>query len=502
MIHKARANIQVYPMTHPLPDPQWPSQEQARSSLLFAPIQVGGFEAPTRSWIPAMVPWRATEEGEVTQDVVDWYGRFAEGRPGVLVIEATGIRNVASGPLLRIGHDRYIPGLKRIVEEVRKRSNGQTRLLIQLIDFLSIRRRPEPEKYFAKFLRVQDRHRKAMALVTGESNWETADEDQVRSALAKLPDDSIDQILDDRELEALRFGARERVWDLENPDIKALPQTLPSLFASAADRAKQAGFDGVELHYAHAYTMASFLSPLNQRTDGYGTSLEGRLRLPLEVFHAVREQVGAGYTVGCRYLGDEVIEGGGTLQDAQEYAKAFAAAGMDFLSISKGGKFEDAKQPRVGQAAYPYTGPSGLECMPTVRMDKTPFGRNLSLSAAIRQTVRQAGFETPVIGAGGIGSFQQAEQALQDEDCDLIASARQSLADPDWWFKMQLGKGESIRRCKFTNYCEGLDQKHKQVTCQLWDKDKETPDRCGSAPALSIDSKRRLVPPPSAELKD
>jgi 2,4-dienoyl-CoA reductase-like NADH-dependent reductase (Old Yellow Enzyme family) len=485
-------------MTHALPAPHWPSQEEAASSLLFSPIEVGPMTVHTRSWIPAMVPWRATEEGEVTQDVIDWYGRFADGQPGVLVIEATGIRDVASGPLLRIGHDRYIPGLRRIVEEVRARSQGQTKLLIQLIDFLSIRRRPEPEKFFARFLELQDRHRERLVRATGEESWLRANETDVRTALNSLAPETLATILDEREMEALQFGARQRVWDTHEPGIAELPQVLPGLFSDAAERAQAAGFDGVELHYAHAYTMASFLSPLNQREDGYGSSLEGRLRLPLEVFAAVRDRVGSTYPVGCRYLGDEVIDGGGRVSDAVEYAKAFAAAGMDFLSISKGGKFEDAKQPKVGQAAYPYTGPSGLECMPTVRLEKSPFGRNLPTSRAIRQTVRSAGFETPVVGAGGIASFQQAEDALRDGDCDLIASARQSLADPDWWLKMQRGQGAHIRRCKFTNYCEGLDQKHKQVTCQLWDKDKETPDRDGSGPALSSDGKRRMVPPPAA----
>ena len=69
-----------------------------------------------------MVPWRATADGVVTPEVLDWYGRFADGRPGVLVVEATGIRDVPSGPLLRIGDDRFVPGLARLVEIVRRRS--------------------------------------------------------------------------------------------------------------------------------------------------------------------------------------------------------------------------------------------------------------------------------------------------------------------------------------------------------------------------------------------
>src|SRR5439155_856322 len=78
----------------------------------------------------------------------------------------------------------------------------------------------------------------------------------------------------------------ERVWDAHLPHILELPRVLPGLFAEAARRAREAGFDGVELHYAHAYTMASFLSRLNTRTDGYGGSRENRARLPLEVLEA------------------------------------------------------------------------------------------------------------------------------------------------------------------------------------------------------------------------
>jgi 2,4-dienoyl-CoA reductase-like NADH-dependent reductase (Old Yellow Enzyme family) len=285
-----------------------------------------------------------------------------------------------------------------------------------------------------------------------------------------------------RQREDLEMGYRERVTDVHLPHVAGLPRVLPPLFAAAAGRAVEAGFDGVELHFAHAYTMASFLSRTNTREDGYGGSVEGRLRLPLEVIEAVRREVGERTTVGCRFLGDEAIEGGSPVEDAALFGEAFARAGLDFLSVSKGGKFDDAKQPKVGEAAYPYTGPSGHECMPTVRIDeKGPFGRNLPLSAAIRARVRAAGFATPVVGAGGINSFELAEAALARGDCDIVAAARQSLADPDWFRKMELGRGEEIRRCIYTNYCEGLDQKHRRVTCQLWDR--------------AADGRRLLEPP-------
>ena len=100
----------------------------------------------------------------VTDEVVDWYERFAEGEPGALVVEATGVRDVPSGPLLRAGHDRFIPGLSRIVSAVKAASHGRTRLFVQLIDFLPIRRRPARDVYFNRYLAITDRHRRAPGL--------------------------------------------------------------------------------------------------------------------------------------------------------------------------------------------------------------------------------------------------------------------------------------------------------------------------------------------------
>lgn len=469
---------------HTPPDGGWPTAAEATSSRWFSPVRLGPVTLEQRTWVPAMVPWRATDEGFVTDDVLDWYGRFAQGRPGAIVVEATGIRDIPSGPLLRIGHDRFLPGLEQLVERVRNESDGHTRLFIQLIDFLSIRRRPEPEKFFGRFLQLSDRHREAVG--AGKSD------EEVRAALQAMPREELERVLTTRELEALDKGERERVTDTHLAHIRELPQVLPELFAQAARRAQQAGFDGVELHYAHAYTMASFLSALNTRDDGYGEAKERRMRLPLEVFARVREVVENDYAVGCRFLSEDCVEGGSTLEDSTYFATEFARAGMDFLALSRGGKFEDAKQPQIGWSAYPYTGPSGYECMPTLVSDEQgPFGRNVEPAAAIRRAVREAGFATPVVVVGGICSFAQAEGILARGEADIVGAARQSLADPDWFRKVQLGLGEQVRRCVYSNYCEGLDQKHKQVTCQLW----ERLDRDQPGVKLTADGRRRLTAP-------
>lgn len=470
-------------MRHPLLPVRAPTATEVARSILFSPLRLrSGLVLADRTWVPAMVPWRATEEGFVTDANVDWYGRFAAGAPGAIVVEATGIRDVASGPLLRIGHDRFVPGLARLVEAVRARSGGRTRLLIQLIDFLRIRRRPSPDRFFAQYLPITPEHRTRLADALGDPAHATAGEPEIRRILQALPEASLEAILSPRELEALRFGERERVTDLHLPHVRDLPAVLPELFAAAADRARAAGFDGVELHYAHAYTMASFLSRRNDRSDGYGGSLEGRLRLPLEVLQAVRARVGARFTVGARLLCDEIIEGGNRVEEAAAIGVALARAGMDFLSLSTGGKFEDAAQPRVGEAAYPYTGRSGFECMPTAIADALgPFARNVPKQAAIRAAVRAAGLDTPVAVAGGICRFDQAEQILARRDADIIAAARQSLADPDWFEKLRTGRGDQIRACLYSNYCEALDRSHRPVTCQLWDR--------------GPDGRRRLLPP-------
>jgi len=464
---------------------EWPDRETAASSRLFGPVDLGPVALEQRTWIPAMVPWRATGDGLVTPEVLEWYGRFARGRPGAIVVEATGIRDIPSGPLLRIGDDRFIDGLRSLVETVREASAGHTRLFIQLIDFLSIRRRPDPERFLREYLKITDSPRKAL----DAGDW---DEDRIRDHLASLDDDDLDAILDERELESLRMGYRERVTDMHLPQIAELPQVLPELFANAAVRAKEAGFDGVELHYAHAYTMSSLLSRLNTRDDGYGGPLENRLRLPLEVFSAVREAVGEDYTVGCRYLADDIVEGGNTVEDAARIGVVFAGAGMNFLSLSRGGRFEDAQQPSVGAAAYPYTGPSGYECMPQYYSDeKGPFGRNFEAAAQIRNAIRAAGHVTPVVVTGGVHGFQQAEEILSEDRGDIVGFARQALADPDWFLKVRLGRGDENIVCEYTNYCEALDQKHVPVTCKLWDRVNMDEDGILKTP----DGKRRLTAP-------
>ena len=130
---------------------------------------------------------------------------------------------------------------------------------------------------------------------------------------------------------------------------------------------------------------------------------------------------------------------------------------------------------------------------------KSPFTTNViftvrvsvPLVARIKRAVNEAGFTTPVIAAGGISTFAQAEQILRLGQADIVGMARQALADPDWFRKVRQGRGDEVRRCTYTNYCEALDQAHRPVTCKLWDRvDLDEPGI-----ATVDDGRRRLEPP-------
>jgi 2,4-dienoyl-CoA reductase-like NADH-dependent reductase (Old Yellow Enzyme family) len=423
------------------------------SSLVFTPLPLGkaGRVLPNRIWLPAMVTWRGTEEGFVTEAVREIYIRYAWGGAGMIVLEATGVRDVASGPLLRLSDDRFVPALKALRSEMRGISPSF--VIPQIIDFLKIATR-KPTRAFMETMVSRGKLAKE-ALSLTDAAFETDIE-------AHLPDP--------RDRQDFRFGYRQRIEDLSLAEVQAIPH----FFGGAARRARAAGFDGVELHFAHAYTLASFLSVTNRRTDAYGGSFEKRLRLPREVIEEVRGAAGEDFLVGCRFLGSEDILGedgtiqGNTLEDAMQIGVELARAGLDFLSISRGGKFEDALQPAVGEATYPYTGHSGHLCIP--RSTKDPPAVNAFLAAGIRRAVRSAGFRTPIVTAGKIHRFDQAEALLEAGEADLIGMARALLADPDLPRKWREGADADVRACVFCPFCEHEDQHHRTVTCTLWPK--------------------------------
>jgi 2,4-dienoyl-CoA reductase-like NADH-dependent reductase (Old Yellow Enzyme family) len=388
-------------------------------SALFRPVEIRGMRLENRIVLPAMVTRLSGEDGHVNRDVRDRYLRHARGEPGLMVLEAMGVHSARSGPLLRASEERFVPGLRDLVEECHRVS--PTKVAAQIIHFLKISR----------------------------SGW------------------------------------RQKVQDLDRREIDAVVDA----YADAAARIRDAGFDAVELHMAHAYTLSSFLSRMNTRPDEFGGSpIENRLRVPSLVLERVRARVGTDFPVGIRYDGEEAIKDGYSVGDAALIAVRFARLGADYLSISAGGKFEDAIHVK-GEPLYPYTGYSGDRCMPSAGY---PDGLNVYLAEGIRRGLRERGHDVPVVTTGKIRTPELAESILVDGRADLVGMARQLLADPDWPRKVREGRGDSVVPCVYNNVCKALDERFHRVRCTLWRK------RDLQAPEAPRDRAAPLWPPGAA----
>ncbi len=262
-------------------------------------------------------------------------------------------------------------------------------------------------------------------------------------------------------LKVARTGWRQTADMLSLEEIDQIVEQ----FGDAVLRAREAGFDGAELHSAHAYTLSSFLSRANPRTDEYGgQTLEGRLRLIGRVMENIRRKTGRDFPVGIRFNVEEFIKNGYTVVESKLIAERLAELGADYLSLSAGGKFEDAVH-TPGQVLYPYNGYSGDRCMPG---DWLPRGLHASLAAEVKLHLLSKGHRVPIAAAGKLDAPPDAERMIAEGRADIVGIARGLLADPDWPIKVRNGELDRIVQCDYCNVCKALDGTHRTVICALW----------------------------------
>lgn len=270
-------------------------------------------------------------------------------------------------------------------------------------------------------------------------------------------------------LKIARSGWRQRVSDFKPEDLPVIVE----LHAAAAARAVEAGFDFIELHMAHAYTLSSFLSLSNDRTDQYGGGLKNRMRLPLEVYEAVRRTVGDAYPLGVRINGEDFTAPGTTLLHSTQIAVKLAELGAAYISVSGGSRFDDALPPPPDTPPDPMSGYSGHRMSPLWWF---PDGTHVYLADGVKKAVARAGFETPIVTAGKIRSPGLAEQILAQGQADIIGLCRPVLCDPDWPLKAREGRTKDIVRCTACNWCLEADSRMEKVNCSRW------PEGCLVAP--------------------
>ena len=220
-------------------------------------------------------------------------------------------------------------------------------------------------------------------------------------------------------------------------------------FVAAAVRAREAGFEGVEVHGAHFYLLSQFLSPLtNHREDRYGGSAAARSTFSVEVVRAIREKLGPDFAILFRLNAVELVEGGQTSEDAAAVAQLLESAGVDAIhsSLAATGVWKE-----IDGKAY-------LQSSSALAKDK-PRGGAIQYASAVKKAVR-----VPVIAVGKLGAAE-ARSAVQDGIADMAAIGRQMIADPGTAGKILAGKDDEIIQCRECFSCFASIGKGMPIAC-------------------------------------
>jgi 2,4-dienoyl-CoA reductase-like NADH-dependent reductase (Old Yellow Enzyme family) len=344
------------------------------SPLLFTPISVGPVTLPNRIMVSPMCQYSALE-GVVNAWHTAHLSTLALSGAGLLCVEATAVSP----------EGRITPGCVGLYNDT------QTNALQTLVDTL------RAASGVKLMLQIGHAGRKASSatpwhggalLSQADGGWDTI----APSAIPHKPEEAPPK--------AMSLADIERVT---------------ADFVNAARRAKAIGFDAIEVHAAHGYLLHEFLSPLsNRRDDDFGGSLDNRMRLPLQVFEAVRNEVGRDIAVGARVTGTDWVDGGWDISDCVALCKRLEAAGADFIDVSSGG---------VSPLQKIAIGP----------------GYQVEFAAQVKRAVR-----IPVNTVGMITEPQQAEDILQSGRADMVALARAFVLDSRWPWRAAAALGGKI----------------------------------------------------------
>jgi len=374
---------------------------------LFQPGNIGRMRLRNRIVMAPIGTNLADVNGAVTQRLIHWYAERAWGGAGLIIVENT-LADVRFGrglaQQLRIDHPKFTPGLNELAEAVQ--ASG-AKIAIQInIQGAGVDPELEPD--------MQPVGPSAISYMFDETSPGIASAPRLKKV---------------KHLRALEKGEIEK---------------LRASFTQAAGIAKAAGFDAIEIHGAHGYLLAGFMSPAtNKREDTYGGDLDGRLKFVMEVYRGIREQVGDAFPILFRFSGREYMDGGRDIEESRLIAGKLEQLGVDALHISAG----------ISMKAEPFTWTNP----PT----SFPQGAFIGDAHAIKKAV-----QIPVIGVGKIRDPDFAEKLLEAGRVDFIALGRSLIADPEWPIKAAEGRVREIRRCISCNRCMRI-MSRKKIRCAV-----------------------------------
>jgi 2,4-dienoyl-CoA reductase-like NADH-dependent reductase (Old Yellow Enzyme family)/thioredoxin reductase len=382
---------------------------------LTSPISIGAMELRNRMAMSAMGVELAGEDGHAREPIIAYYEERARGGVGLIVTEVCAIaypQGATARRQLAISSDEYLPGLQELTERVHRHG---AKIALQLV-------------HHGKISRVDMREGRPLLV---PSHPQFAGAMDMANDLSGEELGWLLQAVGGATPEFKEAGKDDIAWVIER-------------FASAAERAQRAGFDGIEIHAAHGYLLSEFLSPAwNHREDEYGGSQENRARLLCEVIRATKERVGRDFPVWARIDCREFRTPGGiTPEDARRTAELIAEAGVDAIHVSA---YADAT--------------SGVAFTDAPLVHKE--AGYVEYAAAIKARV-----EVPVIAVGRIEP-QLGDQLIRDGKIDIVAMARKLLADPALPEKLTSGRPEDIRPCIYCYTCVAQPFFDRPVKCAV-----------------------------------
>ena len=385
---------------------------------LLDTYDLSGLSLKNRITMAPMFWGYAEEDGTVSQRLLDTYGNIAAGGASMVVVANAVVdpSGIMAPRTLRIDGKRFVPGLSKLARVIK--DSGAVACL-QL-------------NHGGRWARVEKPCTPSplsMGVSSDIEAFEGMRKEMSRRHQLRLVNKFLSSVMKCR---------RGMTKDTINQVTKA--------FATGAERAKEAGFDMVELHGATGYLLSQFLSPRsNRRTDEYGGAFENRIRFPLQVLEAVKGQLGDDFPVGYRFMADEWLPGGFQVKEAQGFAEALERSNIAYLSVTAG-SYESFFLPEIMN-----------------RSRKEGYAQDLA------RDMKKAAPRTPVIVAGRIVDPTLGESIISSGSADLIGLARTLFADPQWPQKVQEGREDEILHCKCCNTCFMRVINDEPVVCSRWD---------------------------------